>query len=58
MNNNTVITISRQYGSGGRELSNILAKKLGIKLYDRQIINLAAEQLGIKDMYFDKMKIL
>ena len=35
MNNNTVITISRQYGSGGRELSNILAKKLGIKLYER-----------------------
>ena len=58
MNNNTVITISRQYGSGGRELSNILAKKLGIKLYDRQIINLAAEQLGIQDMDFDKMKKL
>ena len=30
---NTVITISRQYGSGGRELSEILAKKLGVKLY-------------------------
>ena len=58
MNNNTVITISRQYGSGGRELSNILAKKLGIKLYDRQIINLAAEQLGIQDMDFEKIKKL
>ena len=43
MKPNTVITISREYGSGGRELSNILAKKLGVKLYDRQIINRAAE---------------
>ena len=31
MKKNTVITISRQYGSGGRELSQILANKLGIK---------------------------
>ncbi len=58
MNDNTVITISRQYGSGGRELSNILAKKLGIKLFDRQVIHLAAAQLGIEDMSYDKMKKL
>ena len=32
---NNVIAISRQYGSGGRELANILAEKLGYKLYDR-----------------------
>lgn len=50
MNNNTVITISRQYGSGGRELSEILAKKLGVKLYDRQIIHMAAALLGIGDL--------
>ena len=30
MNNNIVITISRQYGSGGRELSQILSKKIGV----------------------------
>lgn len=30
MNNNIVITISRQYGSGGRELSQILSKKNGV----------------------------
>ena len=35
MNERTVITISREYGSGGRELSQILAKKLGVKLYER-----------------------
>ncbi len=47
---NTVITISRQYGSGGRELANILAKKLNVKLYDRQIVHMAAAQLGINEM--------
>ena len=50
MKNNTVITISRQYGCGGRELANILAKKLNIKLYDRQIIHMAAAKLGINDL--------
>ena len=30
MNSNTVITISRQYGCGGRELAEILAKKLNV----------------------------
>lgn len=43
---NNVIAISRQYGSGGRELANILAEKLGYKLYDRQIVHMAAAQLG------------
>lgn len=44
---NTVVTISRQYGSGGRELSRIVAEKLGVKLYDRNIIHMAAAMLGI-----------
>ena len=55
MNERTVITISREYGSGGRELSQILAKKLGVKLYDRQIISLAAQDVGVEDMKFDKL---
>ena len=47
---NTVITISRQYGAGGRELAEIMAKKLDIKLYDRQIVHIAAAKLGIDDL--------
>ena len=47
---NTIITISRQYGAGGRELAEILAKKLGVKLYDRQIVHIAAAKLGIDDL--------
>ena len=53
---NTVIAISRQYGSGGRELANILAEKLGYKLYDRQIVHMAAAQLGISDMSEAQLK--
>lgn len=53
---NTVIAISRQYGSGGRELANILAEKLGYKLYDRQIVHMAAAQLGISDMNETQLK--
>lgn len=43
---NTLITITRQYGSGGREVSEILARRMGVKRYDRKIVNMAAEQMG------------
>ena len=56
MKESTVITISREYGSGGRELSQILAKRLGWRLYDRQIVSQAAEKLGVGDMGFEKLK--
>ena len=46
MKENTLITITRQYGSGGREVSEILAKRMGVKRYDRKIVNMAAEQMG------------
>ena len=50
MSENFVLSISRQYGCGGRELAGILAKKLGVKLYDRQIVHIAAAKLGINDL--------
>lgn len=43
-----VITISRQYGSGGRELGEKLAKKLGIPLYDKELLNLIAKKENIE----------
>lgn len=52
----TVITISREYGSAGRELSQTLAQKLGIKLYDRQVISKAAAELGVEDMDIERLK--
>ena len=35
MDKRTIISISRQYGSGGREVAQLLAKKTGFHLYDR-----------------------
>ena len=46
MDKGTIISISRQYGSGGREVAQILAEKTGFHLYDRQIIDSAAKELG------------
>lgn len=44
MQEKTIITISRQYGSGGKEIAELLAEKLGVRCYDRQILYLAAEK--------------
>ncbi len=46
-NRNTVITIARQYGSGGREVGVRLAEVLGIKSYDRELITMAAQKSGM-----------
>lgn len=43
MENKIVITIARQFGSGGREIGNRLSELLGIPLYDRELITAAAE---------------
>ena len=47
MNQNTVITISRQYGSGGRIVAKKLADALGIPFYDNELITMAAEKTGL-----------
>ena len=46
---NTIITIARQYGSGGREVGKKLAEMLGIKCYDRDLITMAAEKSGMSE---------
>ena len=43
---NTVITIARSYGSGGRTLGKLLAKELGINYYDRELIRMASDESG------------
>ena len=45
--NPLIITIGREYGSGGHEIGRLLAEKLGISFYDKQIISLAAEKSGL-----------
>ncbi len=41
-----VITVGRQYGSGGREIGTALANKLGIVYYDDLLLKKAAEESG------------
>ena len=47
MQNQLIITIGREYGSGGRELGELLAKRLGIAYYDKEILARAAQESGI-----------
>ena len=47
-----VITISREFGSGGREVGFRLAEKLGIPFYDKEIISMAAEDTNISEDVF------
>ena len=54
----TIITIARQYGSGGRTVGKMLAKRLNIPYYDREIIQLAAEDSGINAALFHDEKKL
>lgn len=42
-----IITIGRQYGSGGHEIGELVAKKLGIPFFDKELILLAAEKSGL-----------
>lgn len=47
MTDNIIITIGRQFGSGGHEIGNRLSKRLNIPLYDHNLIKMAAKELNI-----------
>ena len=47
-----VITVGRQYGSGGREIGTALANKLGIAYYDDLLLKKAAEESGLCEELF------
>ncbi|MCM1110726.1 MAG: cytidylate kinase-like family protein [Clostridium sp.] len=51
---NFVITIGRQFGSGGRELGKRLAEKLGIRYYDKEMMHEAAKRAGVSEEFFEK----
>lgn len=54
MKNNLIITISREYGSGGREIGEKLAMELGIPFYDKAIIDKAAKETGFCAEFIEK----
>ncbi len=49
-----VITISREYGSGGRAIGERVAKELGIPFYDKQLILMAAKESGLSEEFIKK----
>ena len=49
-----IITISREFGSGGRFIGEEVAKKLGIGYYDKKIINRIAEESGLSPEYIQE----
>ena len=49
---NTIITIGRQFGSGGHEIGRLLAQTLGIPCYDKELIILAAQKSGMSAEVF------
>ncbi len=55
MSSNYIITIGREFGSGGLEIGQKLADKLGIKCYDKELINMVAEEKGFKKEVLEKM---
>ncbi|MDO4515846.1 MAG: cytidylate kinase-like family protein [Bacillota bacterium] len=54
MNQLPVITISREYGSGGRAIGERVAKELGVPFYDKQLILMAAKESGLSEEYIKK----
>lgn len=51
-----VITISREYASGGRFVGKLVANKLNIPFYDKEIIQLAAKESGLDEIYIEKIE--
>jgi uncharacterized membrane protein YczE/cytidylate kinase len=50
-NNTFVITISREFGSGGHEIGEYIAKSLGIAFYDKELVDLTAQETGYTAEY-------
>lgn len=50
-----IITISREFGSGGREFGKRLAEGLGIAYYDREIITAVAQKSGLAEAYIESV---
>ena len=49
-----IITVSREYGSGGRYIGRLIADILGIKLYDKDFVEKLAEETGLSEEYIEK----
>lgn len=50
----TIITVSREYGSGGRYVARLIADKLGIKFYDKDFVVKLAKETGLSEEYIEE----
>ncbi len=48
-----IITIGRQYGSGGAEVGKKLGQRLGVDVYDKEILKMTSNESGIRESYFN-----
>ena len=55
MGRKLIITIGRQYGSGGRMIGKKLAEELGIPFYNKEVIEMAAQKSGMSEEAFEKV---
>ena len=53
MNGNMVITIGRESGSGGKHIGQLVAERLGIQCYDKELLALAAKNSGLCEEIFE-----
>ena len=53
---NLVITIGRQYGSGGREIGRLVAQELGIPFFDKELITASVKESGLDAKIFEEME--
>ena len=53
MSNTKIITIGRQFGSGGKEIGEEISKRLGVPFYDKELLKEAAKASGICEELFD-----
>jgi cytidylate kinase len=52
---NKIITISREYGSGGRTVGELVAKELGVPFYDKEMVNAMAEACGFSHDFIEEI---
>ena len=52
-NEHMIITIAREYGSGGRYIGRLVAEKLGLKFYDKEFIQKLAQKTGLSEEYIE-----
>ena len=50
-----IITIGRQFASGGHEIGQKIASRLGISFYDKELIRIASRESGLREEFFENI---